>query len=198
MNSIGVSGATECFQRFVNRFEFQTVLDVGCGMMPYKKIFKDKKYLGMDMRKADYPDYVSFNFMSETETWPTDEKYDAVVSAHVVEHIQDTKRFIDKMVSLTAPGGKICIIWPKPKPNIVGGHVHVFNIGMMYYNIILTGQDCSKWQHWSQGYSQVVMGEVSPVDLTPLKLEYDKGDIEKLAKYFPFKVYQGFNGNTLK
>ena len=46
-----VLGSLECINYLLNNFDFESILDVGCGKMPYLDLFlkKRKKYLGIDL-----------------------------------------------------------------------------------------------------------------------------------------------------
>lgn len=197
----GVPGAKECTQFLINNFEFKNILDLGCGYMPYINLFNTKniKYTGIDAfdpkiinkHKKSNAELINANFADYDFKG---RKFDCVYSSHVIEHVADTEWFIRLLSNLVNDNGHLCIIFPKPKPEVVGGHVHIFNPGIMYYNIIRTGIDCSQWKTVEKDYSFGLMGPCKKVPQP--KLTYSAGEIESLAKYFPFPARQGFHGVT--
>ena len=155
--NIGVKGAKECLEYFINTFKFKEVMDVGCGSMPYSDLFLSKNidYNGIDIRSDIHGDmYTCGNFMN----YPFSKQYNAVISSHVVEHVPNTEQFLNIIRQITVDNGNVCIIFPKPKPNVVGGHVHIFNPGIMLYNLTRIGIDCSDWKCVVKDYSFAVMG----------------------------------------
>lgn len=196
----GVPGARECTQYVVNNFKFENVLDLGCGFCPYLNTFTGKgiKYTGIDsfnpqvLKKISAQknvELINANFMAHNFG---DRKFDCVYSSHVIEHVADTEAYIRKLKGLVKEGGIMCIIWPKPKPEVVGGHVHIFNPGMMYYNVTRTGINCSQWKCVEKDYSFCIAGPCHKVPQP--KLTYSAGEIETLNPLFPFKATQGFHG----
>ena len=81
---------------------------------------------------------------------------------------------------------------PPLRHNIVGGHVSLWNAGLLLYNLILAGFDCSEASVKQYGYDISVVVQKKEAILP--ELNYDHGDIEVLAKFFPMKVKQGFHG----
>lgn len=198
----GVPGAKECTQFVANNFKMESVLDLGCGFCPYSDIFTNKgiKYTGVDvfddhilesLNQHPSREIINSNFMEHDFG---DRKFDCVYSSHVIEHVADTEAYIRKLSNLVSENGILCIIWPKPKPEIVGGHVHIFNPGLMYYNVTRTGIDCSDWVCLDKDYSYCIVGPCKKVPQP--SLTYSNGEIEMLNKYFPFNARQSFHGVT--
>ena len=86
----------------------------------------------------------------------------------------------------------IAITVPPLKHQIVGGHVSLWNVGLLLYRLILVGLDCSAARYGTYGYNIGVVLNKKSITLPQLK--YDNGDIETLRDYFPVSVNQGFNG----
>ena len=101
-----------------------------------------------------------------------------------------------KIHSLLNEGGYLAIIVPPRKPFIVGGHVTLWNAGLVLYNLILAGFDCSEECYIKQyDYNIGIIIKKKSIDKFPEGLSMDKGDIELLNKYFPLDVKHGFNGD---
>jgi hypothetical protein len=82
------------------------------------------------------------------------------------------------------------------KHSIVGGHLTVWNTGLILYNLIIAGFDCSEASVKTYGYDCSVIVKKKTAILP--ELGYDYGDIEKLSHFFPFDARQGFNGQILE
>lgn len=119
--------------------------------------------------------------------------FDAIWCAHCLEHQLNVHDFLRKIFLECKDDGVVCITVPPLKHNIVGGHVSLWNAGLLIYRMILAGFDCSKARVIVEGYNISVLvrkkGFIMP------SLNYDNGDIEKLSMFFPFPVKQGFNGD---
>jgi hypothetical protein len=68
--------------------------------------------------------------------------------------------------------------------------------GLLLYNLIIAGFDCSEASVKTYNYNCSVIVKKKPATLP--KLRYDTGDIERLSQFFPFDARQGFNGQILE
>jgi len=92
--------------------------------------------------------------------------------------------------------GLIAITVPPAKSQIVGGHLSIWNPGLLIYNMILSGLDCSEASVKKYGYNISVIVKKRSIKVPPLL--YDYGDIQRLTEYFPYPYnYHGFDGNSL-
>jgi len=197
-----IAGRDEILDYFIREYRFHTVLDIGCGtggtlntlaasgrlvtgvdILPCTEVI-----LPLDSTSVSYiqHDFWDFNI---------DEKFDAVVSSHFIEHMADTERFLTKYFSFLKEDGVFCLIWPPLKHTIVGGHVHAFNMGLMLYNLVRLGIDCRGVDMLRCDYSQAIVGRLRRFEIPLLK--NDEGDIETLAPYLPFPARQDFDGDTV-
>jgi len=126
------------------------------------------------------------------------ERFDAIWCAHVLEHQPNVNNFIRKTNKELKPGGWLFVVVPPMKGSIVGGHLNLFNEGLLVYNLIIGGFDCSQALVTRRGYNIACFVQKPEHPLELPKLRYDKGDIEKLSRLFPQPVKQGFNGNKLQ
>lgn len=163
---------------------FRTVLDIGAGP-PHADIFKEqgKSVTTINLHEADIVgDY------NETELG----EFDCVWASHVLEHQPNPNLFLEKCLSDLKDDGILAVTVPPLKHEIVGGHVTLWNAGLLLYHIILAGCDCASASVKTYGYNISVIVRKSPLELPELKM--DNGDIETLAPYFPFPVKHGFDG----
>ncbi len=194
-----IPGRDEVVAEFLRRHDFDSILDVGCGrgaLFP-ALISAGKEVTGVDILPSEAVEsgygagkvrYVQKDIMAFTPG----EEFDAVLCSHVVEHMPDTESFLRTLFSFLRPEGAYCIIWPPPKPEVVGGHVNLFTMGHLVYNVVRLGVDCRQARMVSCKYSLALMGNHRRFELP--ELAHDEGDIELLAEYFPFPATQGFDG----
>jgi SAM-dependent methyltransferase len=181
------------------RYEFDSVLDIGCGKGDLFNNLNERgiKYTGtgVDLMSKELVEVDTFKYIeADFNNWLTEEKFDLIFTSHVIEHNPNTELFLQNFFSFAKEGGTFCLIWPKPKPRIVGGHVHTFNMGLMLYNIIRTGIDCSKVEMYQAGYNLCILGTVKRFELP--ELTYNKHEIETFKSKFPFPAIQGFDGDS--
>ena len=105
-----------------------TLLDVGAGSSPYRKICEslEYKYYSHDFNEyhlSETPDnsiglhnpeweYASHDFVCEILSIPEDITYDLILCTEVFEHIPDPVRAMEKLTKLVKPGGIIIITVP--------------------------------------------------------------------------------------
>ncbi len=195
-----IGGRDEVTRYFVERYEASSILDIGCGSGPVWRQFFEKgmAITGVDLVPKEVvmaghqgcaANYLVGDFL-EVQLPDT---YDAVYSSHTIEHAADTERFLRKFFSCLRPGGAFCLVWPPPKPEVVSGHVHVFNLGLMLYNLVRLGVDCRKVEMVRCGYCLALMGRYQRFSLP--ELTHNEGDLDRLGAFFPFQANQGFDGD---
>lgn len=180
--------AGQALERF-NRFtDIETVLDVGCGDSSHAAVMRaaGKKVVTVSLRP---PADVLCDYM-ETNLGPVD----GIWASHVLEHMPDAGRFLKKCFNDLCDDGVLAITVPPAKHEIVGGHVSLWNEGLLLYRLILAGFDCSEAAVGAYEYNLSVIVRKKKANLPPLA--WDCGDIERLAQFFPIPVTQGFNGQT--
>lgn len=174
-----------------------TVLDIGPGDGACMKDFRaaGHKPLGVGLDLESYGGKGSLNIIEADymEVAIPPDSLDAVWASHVLEHAPNKQAFIEKMFADLKPDGWLFVTVPPMKPQIVGGHVNLFNAGLLLYSLILGGFDCSRAKVKTIGYNIAVFVQKRAAVLPELRC--DSGDIQKLAEFFPFPVKQGFNGD---
>lgn len=183
----------------------KSVLDIGCGAGEQAVRLADsgKNVTAIDMETSHHVgeieqkssgsaiDYICDDFLEHDFA----NEYDCVFACHVLEHQRNVGEFLRKMVSVTADDGFMCITVPPAKSQIVGGHLSIWNAGLLLYNLVIAGIDCSQARVRRYGYNISVIAQKRTIEL-PCTLKNDSGDIEKLANYLPVQCRkQSFNGN---
>ena len=168
----------------ISGLEFNSVLDIGSGSGVHSTHFRNlNKYVTTVSLEspADFVgDYMGFEFG----------EHDLVWASHVLEHQPNAGLFLKKCFNEC--GKYFCVTVPPLKHEIVGGHVSLWNAGLLLYNMVIAGWDCSNAKVMTEGYNISVLVEKKKAELP--KLRMDSGDIELLAGFFPMQVEQGFNG----
>lgn len=181
--------------RLAQYADVRLVLDVGSGVgihADYLQSAGKRVITNSLVEPADLVgDYLALEFS---------ERFDAIWACHVLEHQPNVGAFLAKCFDDLRDGGVLAITVPPFKHEIVGGHLTLWNSGLLLYNLILAGFDCrdarvSDCYPSSVGempYNISVIVRKVAADLPGL--EYDEGDIQKLSRFFPFEAEQGFDG----
>lgn len=175
--------ADQALERLL-QYDFKTVIDIGSGPGAHAKILeshgKEVVTVNLQPPATFVRDYNSIGFQKNV--------WDAVWASHVLEHQTNTNFFLEKIKDELKPGGVLAITVPPLKHNIVGGHINLYNAGILVYQLILAGFDCSGARVGAYGYNISVI--VKNRDAKLPELNYDRGDIEKLAPFFPVPMAQ--------
>ena len=178
------------FEKLVKDFQFTNVLDVGSGDKKHAEAFRlhNKECFTTDLLESDY--------QGDFNTLDFGRKFECLWCAHVLEHQLNVNVFLKKCFDLLEDDGILAITVPPMKHKIVGGHLSLWNTGLLLYNLIMAGFDCSEALVKTYSYNCSVIVKKKPVSLPELR--YDNGDIERLSQFFPFDARQGFNGQILE
>lgn len=186
----------EALQLLLGRYQFETVLDVGCGEGLHSQRFveADKQVTGIDLSgrwtHALRADYMQHEFAAP---------FDCIWVSHVLEHQLRPHDFLLKLRRDLKEGGFLAITVPPLKHKIVGGHVSLWNTGLLLYHLILAGFDCREAHCRKYGYNISVVLKKRSLQLAHEDLRFAGGDIERLAEYFPANTgvswRQAFDGD---
>ena len=181
----------EAARKLVKDYSFNTLLDIGSGPKSAAySLFTDN---GKTVTRQDInPDYQP-DLLGDFNNLATDKLYDCIWCSHVLEHQLNVNHFLTKIFHTLKEGGVLAITVPPRKDEIVGGHVNLWNAGLLLYNLILAGFDCKNAAVKSYGYNISVIVEKKTAILP--NLNYDTGDINALNEFFPLGVFEGFDGN---
>ena len=176
----------------VLKLDFKTLLDIGSGdgwhADKFRAAGKNVTELDLNPRRPGvinmrYEDFNSDRLMN----------FDCLWCCHCLEHQLNVNYFLTKMHRDLKHNGLLAITVPPLKHEIVGGHLTVWNGGLLLYNLILARFDCSRAMVLRSGYNIMVIVRRNEITLPPLV--YDASDITRLASYFPPGLKEGFNGD---
>lgn len=167
-----------------------SILDIGCGK--YQLHSNIMRINGLSPQTNDF--FHDCSYQGFFTDFKFKRKFDAIWCSHVLEHVLDVQNFLIKVCSSIKDNGILAVVVPPLKHEIVGGHVNLFNVGLLFYRLILSGLDCRDAMFERYGYNIGIIVKIKRINKLP-RLNYDNGDIEMLSDYFPFPVYLGFNGD---
>jgi len=197
----------EALSLVLKKYRPSSVIDIGCGDGKHSKVFLEagctvngldivlnprlQQWLGFNKEFAGNFVFTAADF-NTTKLSP--QKYSCVWASHVLEHQPNVNSFLVRCFNLLEDDGVFAVTVPPAKPNIVGGHLTVWNPGLLLYNMILAGFDCSDAHVKCYGYNISVV--VQKKEREPVNLKFDSGDITTLAPFFPgeLKAHENFNG----
>jgi SAM-dependent methyltransferase len=86
------------------------MLDVGCGLMPYKSIImghgKVSEYLGMDLNQASYHGIIPPDIIWDGNNIPlSDSSINSVLATEFLEHYHDTNSILNEIYRVLNQGG---------------------------------------------------------------------------------------------
>jgi SAM-dependent methyltransferase len=180
--------AGEALERFLLLDDAKTVIDVGSGTGEHARYMRaaGKNVFCISMiEPAD--------FLGDYLYYKAPQKADGIWASHVLEHVTSTGVFLKKCFDDLREDGVLAVTVPPLKHNIVGGHMTLWNEGLLLYNLISAGFDCSEAQVGVYGYNISVIVRKKTARL-PADLYRDEGDIEKLKDFFPIAVHAGIDG----
>ncbi|SFH80156.1 Methyltransferase domain-containing protein [Pseudomonas guineae] len=189
--------------KLVSDYEFESVLDIGSGDGLQKYFFEmfGKKVFSVDMNKnADFVgDFLEIEF---------ERSFDVIWCSHVLEHQRNVGLFLEKIFTCLKEDGVLVIVVPiHPRERLIAGHLTSWNSGLLCYNLILAGFDCSE-AALLQNFELGCILKKRPVDIDAAYRRagsgadvtgfYQLDPFEVLKDYFPFPVAQGANAEVLE
>ena len=136
----------KCLARMMARFRGKDVLDVGCGHGKYMQMLEEKgcRVTGVDINPEQVASLCKAGQRAFTpEALPTDVRYDLILMAHVIEHMEteDLVAFMDRYLPLLKTDGKLIIVTPMPGDRFYYDFTHVRpylpqSIRMMFGGIV--------------------------------------------------------------
>lgn len=186
-------------QTLLDHYEFDTVLDVGSGEGTHAELFLSH---GKQVTAIDYGKSVYFErnrgrvkaIVADFNTHVFESPFDCVWASHVLEHQVNVGVFLSRVIRACAEGGVLALTVPPLKHEIVGGHVTLWNAGLMLYVLAVAGLDVREAAVCRYGYNiSVIVRKRTAQDV--VSLAYDKGDVDRLKARLPSFAREGFDGD---
>lgn len=186
--------ANEALEFLLKNFKFDSVLDIGCGQGLHSEIFLEN---GKSVTALDYGESIYLKkrktdskislIVGDINEFESAKQWDCVWCAHILEHQLNPHNFLKKVHSLIKENGILAITVPPLDELIVGGHVSVWNAGLLLYHLVLAGFDCSNAHIKKYGYNLSVILEKASINVLN-DISYDAGDIKQICKYLPSEI----------
>lgn len=94
------------------------ILDVGCGLKPYRHLFKTSAYTGIDIAGGGHEDgakTVDAYYDGHSIPFP-DQSFDTIICTQVLEHADDPDILVKECARVLKPGGRIFFSMPFTYP----------------------------------------------------------------------------------
>lgn len=179
--------ADQALERVLREKDLKRVLDIGSGAGHHAKRMRDAGMQVTTVSLCPPADWVG-DYMQ----YYSGEQFDCIWASHVLEHQPDVGSFLYKCFQELRDDGLLAVTVPPKKDEIVGGHLTLWNAGLLVYNVVVAGFDCREAAVGEYGYNISLLVRKRP--RPPVDLKCDAGDITLLAEYFPFPVFEGFLG----
>jgi SAM-dependent methyltransferase len=194
----GMQFSSLLIQQLVENYEFRTVLDIGSGGGEQARILRRA---GKVVTELDYGESIYFEKQEENNDVVIgdfmkadfEEKFDCIILSHVLEHQLNVNAFLRRVSDNLKEGGLLAISVPPLKHDIVGGHLTLWNAGLLIYNLVIAGFNCKNV--WVRQYSYNISLIVRKRPIAVTGLAYDSGDIDKIKPYIPDGLGEGFDGD---
>lgn len=186
-------------QTLLDRFAFDSVLDIGCGTGQATRRFveRGKRVTCIDVSEDVRAHLAGLDvelLIGDFGATALQRTFDCVWASHVLEHQPDPHRFLKKVLDTVAPGGCVCVTVPPAKYEVVGGHVALWTAGLLLYRMVLAGFDCREAMVCTYGYNISLIVRRKAIEEMP-RLACDSGDVDRLAAYLPEGCGEGFYGD---
>mgnify|MGYP001606918464 CR=1 FL=1 len=110
----------EAVRDFANTISSDAVvLDVGCGMKPYRSLWKTKHYIGIDVKGGGLKDQAkkADKYFDGQNIPYTAKKFDVVIATEVLEHVEFPEKLLQEVQRVLKPKGKLFLtmpfVWPE-------------------------------------------------------------------------------------
>jgi SAM-dependent methyltransferase len=96
--------------RAETRSFYGAVLDVGCGMMPYRSTILSvdavTEYVGVDLENSLYSESVKPDLVWDGKTLPVkDNRFDCIMATEILEHLSSPDQFLREIYRVLKPNG---------------------------------------------------------------------------------------------
>lgn len=184
----GVIKFVQCMKK-----ENPLVLDIGSGDKLHYNYMKEH---GINVKSNDI--YGEVDYLGDYNTLNFSTLFDGIHAAHVLEHQLNVNSFLKKIHSDLVEGGWLCITVPPLKSQIVSGHISLWNMGLLLYNLVLANFNCKNAIGKLYGYNISVILKKETIVLP--ELAYDWPDLVTLNEFFPVNLQyrpqdKSFNGD---
>jgi SAM-dependent methyltransferase len=116
----------------IPRIEGGTALEIGCGLGMYAPMFLNRGYAYHAIEADAYAvrwvasAFCCPVFHGRFEDYEPPKPFDAIMAAHVVEHLTDAPGSLDAMLRMLYPGGRLYLVLPDDSDRVNADHLWFF------------------------------------------------------------------------
>lgn len=176
--------------------EAKSMIDVGSGRGEHICRFLKKgwRVTSVDLQKSDLVVAEEFrssytHISADINNVDLESQFDLVWSSHCLEHQLNANSFIRNLFELCKADGVLAITVPFPHRRLLGGHVSMWTPGLLLYHCVLAGINCVDAEVLLGDFEFTVL--ICKIEAKLPKLNYDKGDIQKLKEFLPVNYFEG-------
>jgi SAM-dependent methyltransferase len=144
----------QALERLIDRYPVGNVVDIGTGDGKAAQRLRDAGWNVTTVDVAGDPD-VKANFPRD---WTPPELVDAIWCCHALEHQENPMEFLRACYDSLKVGGVLAVTVP-PFVRVVAGHITAWTGGLLLYNVVLAGFDCSDAAISEYGYNVSIIAE---------------------------------------
>lgn len=187
IHSFTIDWSLHTLFQLLSSYSFNTVLDIGGGVgqhASFLRHFGKKVFTVGLLHNADYVgDFMKIKF---------DQKFDCIWCSHTLEHQRNIGAFLEKIFDLIEDNGVLALTVPyQEREVLLGGHVSIWDPGLLCYNLVLSGFDLSEAKiliSYDLALTTIKKEAAGFKDIKNSSAIFD--ELETLQQYFPFKVHQ--------
>jgi SAM-dependent methyltransferase len=180
------------FLKLIKHYEFQSVLDIGCGDGHETMLLR---HLGKEVFtiNADPNPTFEVDFFGDYLDVKLNRQFDCVWCSHVLEHVRNPGLFLDKIFDDLKEGGVLALSVPynefNSRPNtFTMGHHNRYNVLLLLYQLVCAGFDC-RAEHvalkiYNQQVSVILRKKTNGVARFTMAPWVD------VSKFFPVELHQ--------
>jgi len=129
------------FTYLIEKCSFTTILDVGCGRGEVAKAFSacGKTVTTIDFIRNQFKPDIVGDYLQHT----FNRTFDVVWLCHVLEHQYEPMTMLRKCWNDLKDNGLLVVMVPNNLWGLSDGHILVWNIGTLIYQMAIAGFDCS-------------------------------------------------------
>lgn len=172
----------------------ESILDVGAGVTDHTdlmRLFYSDVYTTDFLTRPD-SNHIAGDFL-ETNF---DKQFDVVYASNVLEHQKNVSFFLERLKSVCKDDGYIVLVVPHQHMHkLLAGHLTSWTVGLLIYNLVLCGLDCSQAKVCRGQYELSIIVKknlIEPFGDIGRASAIDRHDeLPKIEKYFPFSFFHG-------
>lgn len=95
-------------------FSTKNILDLGCGLQPYRSLFKAASYVGIDIEDGGHDIQAKIvDKFYDGQTIPyVDNSFEVVICTEVLEHVPEPTKLLGEIKRVLKPGGRLLLSMP--------------------------------------------------------------------------------------